>query len=614
MKTITDFLLDHLLISATLALLAFSGCFGAPAMHYDIQEYNKATVASEKEMLLYNVGALHFKQPPHFMMLSSVSQSRMFSASGSFQWSQMLNALTPTTMVASTVNTLSGANPTPASSRMTTTANPTLAQGGNYQAGPFAAGAVENPTIQFVPIQGGDFAQRFESPITDKFLYFFEDQRWYARKAEYKNLIMLFAQSLYLQHGETAKGAPCSPGLLRNDGFGTFSDCVTELLDSGLNLVQIDGSHPVPTVKSVAPMAADVVTALTSGYEWKERADKYPLTTPIRVPAWLDFEPKFAPPTEPEEPNSPTPVFWIERKPRWRGLQYWLPKDYAWEVDKINKADPNSAEIYALLPDGYELERDGAGRLTVDRRGRYVLLKSEEPRPHLAYGKRTKDSSKISVAEKFVATDVGRGLAGIGIPAGTTIVSVDNVTRTARMSNPSIEDNAAALSVGDVNEFSYADEVVRDVWPVPQDYFYIELRRGEVGGTTAERVCHFQNDASAPVNDVICGYFKIGNLLEIMQRLADMACIYQDEQSITTYCSESVFGIGSSVPAWAENSAPYQRGTGPYVWVPAHNPRLHPDLAERDRTAFFDLYKLYQMSLVDTSKLVPGTPAITIGK
>jgi hypothetical protein len=58
--------------------------------------------------------------------------------------------------------------------------------------------------------------------------------------------------------------------------------------------------------------------------------------------------------------------------------------------------------------------------------------------------------------------------------------------------------------------------------------------------------------------------------------------------------------------------------------VPAHEPQKerelvekdpkHQDLAKRDRDAFFNLYKLYQMSLVDTSKLVTGAPAITIGK
>src|SRR5258708_37291326 len=103
-----------------LALVALAGCFGAPAMHYDIQSYNKAVVSSEQQMLLFNIGRLNRKLPPHFMMLSSVSQTRMFSASASFQWSQML----------SSVNIAKNTSE--------------LAQGGNWQAGPFTGGAGGN--------------------------------------------------------------------------------------------------------------------------------------------------------------------------------------------------------------------------------------------------------------------------------------------------------------------------------------------------------------------------------------------------------------------------------------------------------------------------------------
>src|SRR5580658_660378 len=140
--------------SIGLVLVALAGCFGPPTMHYDIQEYNKQVVSSEKQMLLYNIGALHIRQPPHFMMVSSVSQTRMFSASTSFQW-------------------------------MT---NPSI-----WTAGPFTAGGVENPTITFVPIQGQDFAQRFESPLTDKFSVFFEDLNWSAPREDLANLVDLFA-------------------------------------------------------------------------------------------------------------------------------------------------------------------------------------------------------------------------------------------------------------------------------------------------------------------------------------------------------------------------------------------------------------------------------------
>jgi hypothetical protein len=197
---------------------------------------------------------------------------------------------------------------------------------------------------------------------------------------------------------------------------------------------------------------------------------------------------------------------------------------------------------------------------------------------------------------------------------------------------PATKDSTDVLSVGDVNQFSYADKVIHDRWPATQYFFYVELRKGEVGNAIAERVCHSENDDIDPPNQIICGYFKIGNLLQIMQRLADTVCTYTDDQSIATNCQNSYFGMGSSVPPWAENFAPvwphnlepYRRVTGgPFVWVPAHNPASKAgthngqderNKAERDRMAFFDLYKLYQMSLVDTSKLVPGTPPITISK
>jgi hypothetical protein len=174
-----------------LVFVVFAGCFGPQSMHWDIQEYNKQVVSSEKEMLLYNIGALHYKQPPHFMMLSSVSQTRMFSASAAFQWTHLWNSLfiAPSTISAVTTN---GSN--------------------SWQAGPFTAGAVENPTIQFVPIQGQDFANRFESPLTDKFATFLEDRRWSASVAEKQAILMLMVQSIGLTHGDITNQGSCDAG------------------------------------------------------------------------------------------------------------------------------------------------------------------------------------------------------------------------------------------------------------------------------------------------------------------------------------------------------------------------------------------------------------------
>jgi hypothetical protein len=469
-----------------LVLMALAGCFGPPTMHYDIQEYNKQVVSSEKQMLLYNIGALHIRQPPHFMMVSSVSQTRMFSASTSFQW-------------------------------MT---NPSI-----WTAGPFTAGGVENPTITFVPIQGQDFAQRFESPLTDKFSVFFEDLNWSAPREDLANLVDLFAESLDLTHGDSDK---CKAGYYRNrlptpqDQKDTdpephyyangFSECVEEITKTqGLDVEQIDGGHTVPTKASDDPKAADLVTALQAGYKWAKNGDKFELTNPVRMPAWFDYTPDFG--KAPEKPYS-SPVLWVEKRPsnlRWQGLQYTLPKGYSWKAYKVNRHDGKGVKrLYALVPDDSDLEHYGNGELRLDKDGNPIILEVKAKEP---------------------SEDV---------------------------------------------RFSYANEVIDEQWPFPYDMVYVEFRHGMVDNDAAERLCFSKPDSSKSngkdQNGLICGYFKIGNLLQIMQRLADMACPYQDEKSIEANCPQSIFGIGDSIPAWAENSAPYQHITGPYVYVPAHNP------------------------------------------
>jgi hypothetical protein len=315
-----------------------------------------------------------------------------------------------------------------------------------------------------------------------------------------------------------------------------------------------------------------VVNALGAGYEWKEQGGENPLTVPIRIPAWFDYDPKFvAAPESKPEPTGPLPLVWSEAAPKWQGLQYTLPKNYQWKTYKSNKNDENSADVHALVPDGYDLARDLNGKLKPpDKNGHYVPVKTR--------------NSAVDHGERF----------------------------------------------------SYADEIVDFVWPITQQYFYVELRKNGArsGGrlitdATAERDCHTNDPKADPDNGVVCGFFKIGNFLQIMQRLANMACRYQHQKSIDLNCTHSIFGIADNIaeiPSWAENSAPYQgltgRLTGPYVYVPAHDPEVesertkkdpsHRDLADRDSKTFFDLYKLYQMSLVNTSQLVTGAPSITI--
>jgi len=193
------------------------------------------------------------------------------------------------------------------------------------------------------------------------------------------------------------------------------------------------------------------------------------------------------------------------------------------------------------------------------------------------------------------------------------------------MSKPANDNSGAKMIVGDVDQFSYADEVVNFVWPVTKNYFYVEMRKNDpkaplVTDAIAERACFSQPDKDDPANNVVCGFLKIGNLLQIMQRLGEQSCT-PDAKSKDA-CGPSIFGIGSKqdIPPWADSKASFtyraenRSEEKKWVWVPAHDPQADPVRAERDRKMFFTLYKLYQMSVVDTSKLVTGAPAITISK
>jgi hypothetical protein len=118
--------------------------------------------------------------------------------------------------------------------------------------------------------------------------------------------------------------------------------------------------------------------------------------------------------------------------------------------------------------------------------------------------------------------------------------------------------------------------------------------------------------------------------MQIMQSLGVLAC---DKEKNPGKCpARSVFAIGSNPPSWDPEKAPYVDFSvhvpvypKKWIWVPAHDPGDHTataehpnvtesELAKRDEFMFFTLYKLYQMSLVDTSKLVTGPIPITISK
>ncbi len=378
-----------------------------------------------------------------------------------------------------------------------------------------------------------------------------------------------------------------------------FEACIKEIVKGAIDFEFIDSPHLIPTVApKERPTAQEVVSALQASYEWTGKDPT--LANLVRVPGWFDYRPIFAPPLEAEPGCSSAPVhapgqprskalepgfcmkdsagggfppIWAQRnKPNWRNLAYSIPADYQWKV--YETGDNTGKYIYALVPNGYGLQRDENHELKQDHpNGNYLPAK---PPPESA-----------------------------------------------------------------ADQLSYGDEIVNYVWPEPQDYLYIELRNNvknnvkeETVQETVRRECFpkpaDQTQTYDSSNNVMCGYFKIGNLSQIMRRLASMACefIKRDGRlERVKECKEGIFGFGPAAPSWAEawSSYTYPDGTKGKVFVPAHDPDLQDeadltlrqdeaDLALRDRNMFFLLYKLYQMSLVDTSKLVTGTIPITISK
>jgi len=503
-------------------------------MHYDIEAYNRAYVDSEVDMLLFNIGRLSHDQPPHFMMLSEVDQTRAFSASAAFSWAHLWN------------NLWIGPK----------TANIATRSSDAFQAGPFAAASTENPTFKFLPIQGQDFAQRFESPLTDKFTYFLEERRWQPGSHQLyvedviRPFISLFVDSLKVNHGDSS----CLTGIYQNvvpksendPKYVDFWRCVGnwDVTDSKLLVENLEGGESLTTRTSQPPTASDVESALKEGYRWKKNGADFVLTHWFQMPAYLNFDVRGTRGTnETCSENSgdadSKKLTWEQRnEPPYRDLAWNLPKNYMWKYCK-GKAKP-----FELVP--------------------------------------------------------------VQEPPETVVLEKANLP--------------------------YADEIIRYVEPFPQDYVYVELRNGGLNVTAdvAQNACFPKTQeestaadkllAETPGARVLCGYLKIGDFLSIMRRLADHACRPAPGAPADRYCEgtqdrDSFVGIGPKVPPWADR---FVRVDGQdYVWVPAHRPTNNPgetDLAKRDREMFLEVYKLYQTSLVDTSKLVTGTTPITISK
>jgi len=126
-------------------------------------------------------------------------------------------------------------------------------------------------------------------------------------------------------------------------------------------------------------------------------------------------------------------------------------------------------------------------------------------------------------------------------------------------------------------------KIRRDVEPDPQDFIYVELR-------------HTQPK--------IKGYIKTRDFVEILQFLAKSANVPADSRFPNGKSRRFVAG-GQELPKFGvEASVSYEDY---YLWIPSSEAT-----DRRDRQAFLWLYTLYQMSMVDASKL-PQIP-VTIAK
>jgi hypothetical protein len=529
-----------------LAVVGLAGCFGPTFMNMDMENYNRQIISGEEEMILFNIERLRNHEPPHFMTLSEVDPTRSFSSNASFQWTQLWNDLLIPFVSLGAIN------------------NGSVASKGSsaYQTG-IAAGIVENPTYRFLPLQGPEFAQRFESPLTDKFSLFLEDQQYYDTNEERAMIANLFVESLKILHGN--KG-PCWKGVFvnrlgkRNDDTETyfstdFDACLNQIMTSYWNSVVLDANREIPTEGPEDPRAADLVN-------------------PVRMLGLFDYDPAFSPLASHANFVRQSPMFWVESEAPSAKDFNKLPPGYHW---KINEDD--SRKKYALMPQGYGLKPDG---------------ESIEP----LHGKNTK--TQPSYVDKILAWVSP-------YQANYVYVEIRNPLPTV------------AIIKADLPETVVGQRPVR--------------RTGQTGTSTTpsqqltdgnvEQMCYpdVENGLPADNADVVCGYAKVGNLLEIMQRLGNQACGPQDLES---KCRRSIFGVGPKAPEWAFMSASdaYQTSKAVeqsgVIWVPAHNPNSSKDeerkLGARDMEEFTLLYKLYQMSLVDTSKLATSSIPITIGK
>lgn len=133
-----------LLLIITVACLILTGCasFGSISLNKAVMKYDDTVLRSEQELLLLNIIRMHYDQPPHFTVASSIAATFTLSYTGN--------------LTGSIGRSLSGAYST-----STSTSATGLTLGTTF---------TENPTITITPMQGKDFAQRLLQPIDARFV------------------------------------------------------------------------------------------------------------------------------------------------------------------------------------------------------------------------------------------------------------------------------------------------------------------------------------------------------------------------------------------------------------------------------------------------------------
>jgi hypothetical protein len=465
----------YLRIVFTLLGVLTVGCFGPVAMHQALVQYDRTDLGAEEDLLLLNIARLARNQPPHFMVLTEVNEQVSLGGSAGFQ--------------------IAAGGPL-----------------GSTLAGPFGASTSESPLFKFVPIEGRDFANRFETTLRDKMVYFAEYETMEASSLlggrsnphtfrintvnlgdlkvnRIEELLNLTARGIVLLDGGSEYSAnswlsndPASPDW-KPKGQGGFADFVDAKFGPGssLSVDQLQAGQEVG-VATKEPTSADMVAALKDGYTWQPKGDHYVLikitTIPVLTDASMNAPTGTPPPAAPANPVLPSTA-----KP---------------------------ADLVAALKAGYSWEKEKGG---------------------------------------------GYALTPL---------------------TPSL---SAVLASAPLTQWPRAAGLVRDLQPYPESAVYFVLH--DPGGKELR------------------GYILIGTLLWTLTRAAEAAVKVPDQRFV---------GVGSTAPAGTDQSICLNSSTT--AWLPADPKGQNADL-ERER--FQMVYKLYQMSLVDTSKLVTSTP-ITISK